>query len=258
MAPHPSSSLFFVFGGCGKAGRLNDLWSFDTSTATWTALPTPPPTSGCVPRGGPGLAVADGSVWVLFGFCGHELGDLHRFSLSANEWHQVDLSSSSSGTSSSSTVQPSPRSVLGAVTLTLPLSLPPAHAANGSLESVRESEVQSEGERESARESEGERESVREMILIYGGEVDPSERGHEGAGKFSSEVFLLDVTALRWHKPRLVREEGGDGEGEGLTGGVPGARGWFSAAPYGRGMVVHGGHTDTNDRLDDMYVVTLG
>ena len=29
-------------------------------------------------------------------------------------------------------------------------------------------------------------------VVVFGGEVSPSERGHDGAGGFSKEVFLLD------------------------------------------------------------------
>lgn len=28
-------------------------------------------------------------------------------------------------------------------------------------------------------------------IVLYGGEIDPSTKGHDGAGDFSSEVFVL-------------------------------------------------------------------
>jgi hypothetical protein len=30
----------YVFGGCGEAGRLNDLWEFDTSSNSWTQMPS--------------------------------------------------------------------------------------------------------------------------------------------------------------------------------------------------------------------------
>eukprot|EP00249_Psilotum_nudum_P015927 c25581_g1_i1 orf=300-908(-) len=70
MAADVNAKCVYVFGGCGKAGRLNDLWAFDIHKREWHALDLPPPGSNCVPRGGPGLAVADGAVWVMCGFCG--------------------------------------------------------------------------------------------------------------------------------------------------------------------------------------------
>ena len=30
----------YVFGGCGKDGRLNDLWRFDTQEGRWSQLPS--------------------------------------------------------------------------------------------------------------------------------------------------------------------------------------------------------------------------
>ena len=30
--------FLYIFGGCGKAGRLNDLWSFDTTSGKWEEL----------------------------------------------------------------------------------------------------------------------------------------------------------------------------------------------------------------------------
>ena len=32
-----------------------------------------------------------------------------------------------------------------------------------------------------------------DMILIFGGELEPSARGHEGAGNFGNDVIYLDT-----------------------------------------------------------------
>jgi hypothetical protein len=53
----------YVFGGCGAAGRLADLWRYDPAAAAWEALPAPP--AGVLPRGGAALvATSEGALWV--------------------------------------------------------------------------------------------------------------------------------------------------------------------------------------------------
>lgn len=34
-----------------------------------------------------------------------------------------------------------------------------------------------------------------DLVSIFGGEVEPSARGHEGAGNFTNEVICLNTTA---------------------------------------------------------------
>jgi len=193
LVADPSSSTLYTFGGCGRDGRLKDLWSFSTASNTWKAMPLPG--DNVLPRGGPALAVAGGGVWVINGFNGKELGDVHRFDIASETWEEVHLTGDS---------KPSPRSVLCAVTYKC-------------------------------------------YIVIYGGEVDPSDQGHLGAGAFSDEVWLLCTKARSWIKPAV--KEGGS---------VPGGRGWYSAAPVGENqMLVYGGNSATNDRLDDMHLLTV-
>uniref|UniRef100_A0A0D6QZF2 Nitrile-specifier protein 5 n=1 Tax=Araucaria cunninghamii TaxID=56994 RepID=A0A0D6QZF2_ARACU len=199
MAADDSRREVYVFGGCGINGRLNDLWAFNIEQGTWRQLPSPPEGSNLVPRGGPGLAVAGGKVWVLFGFGGkHELSDIHCFDHVTNLWQEVETSGK----------KPCPRSVFAA-------------------------SVQGK------------------YIVVYGGEVDPSDKGHMGAGAFSSEVFALDTQSLEWSR---VHD---DVEGS----AHPGPRGWSAFSPgffcgcYG--MLVYGGNSPSNERLDDIFFLQL-
>lgn len=95
----------FVFGGCGEAGRLNDLWRFDTASCVWEEL-APLPAEG---RGGSTLvAGACGQkLYVFGGFCGHQLGDLHSFDLSTGTWECLSYTGDA----------PDPRSVCGLAAL---------------------------------------------------------------------------------------------------------------------------------------------
>ncbi|CAN6448405.1 unnamed protein product [Victoria cruziana] len=181
----------YVFGGCGVRGRLNDLWSYDTKYGRWISYPAPG--NACKPRGGPGLAVCGGKVWVVYGFSGVELDDVHCFDPVTGEWKQVESRGD----------KPSARSVFAAV-------------------------------------------GIGKYVVIYGGEVDPSDQGHLGAGRFSDEAYALDTETLVWTK----FEDKGHGE-------HPGPRGWcaFSVAG-GEGMMVYGGNSPSNDRLGDIFVFT--
>lgn len=194
IAADESGKRVFIFGGCGKEGRLNDLWVFDIPSGEWSKLPSPPPGSNLVPRGGPGLVVLNNSVWVIFGFCGHELTDIHRFDFQQKTWEEVTYGGE----------KPPGRSVFGTAT-------------------------------------------IRNKIVLYGGEVDPSDQGHMGAGAFSSDVLVFDTDKLIWSRPQVKVEEGAD----------PGARGWYAAASFGNSMLVYGGNSDSNDRLDDIFLLSL-
>ena len=95
----------YIFGGCGNSGRLNDLWAFDAKAHQWTELSSPG--EKCLPRGGPGLVVAGGKVWVVYGFSGEELDDVHAFDPLEGVWALVETSGH----------KPSPRSVFSTVGL---------------------------------------------------------------------------------------------------------------------------------------------
>ncbi|XP_019093197.1 PREDICTED: nitrile-specifier protein 5-like [Camelina sativa] len=87
--------------------------------------------------------------------------------------------------------------------------------------------------------------SYGKFIVIYGGEEEPHELMHMGAGKMCGEVYKLDTETLVWE--RIVR---------GKQEQKPSQRGWcaFTAAVKDgeEGLLVHGGNCPTNGRLDDL------
>ncbi|KAI3755673.1 hypothetical protein L1987_55479 [Smallanthus sonchifolius] len=185
----------YVFGGCGVAGRLNDLWAFNVVEKTWARLPLPG--DNLKGRGGPRLTAVGGKIWVVYGFAGMEVDDVHFFDLATEKWVQVETTGE----------KPTPRSVFSSV-------------------------------------------GVGKYIIVCGGEVDPSDLGHLGAGRFTHEVYALDTETFVWN-----RVEDGSGGGD-----HPGPRGWcaFSGGRWdGKdGLVVYGGNSPSNDRLDDIYFFT--
>ena len=90
----------------------------------------------------------------------------------------------------------------------------------------------------------------RHLQVIVGGEVNPSDKGHEGAGSFARDVLVVDVS----------------GAGEAVvvhSATMPEAfepRGWSCAAPTPDGGVVLFGGLSGDDaaprRLDDTWVLS--
>jgi N-acetylneuraminic acid mutarotase len=167
MAAAPSQGKLYVFGGCGSAGRLSDLWCFHTNSSTWQQLAS---SDAIHPRGGSVLvAAADGlQLFLLGGFnpsvpSGAELTDCHVFDTAANTWscHEAcknptpaaaAAAGEGEGVGKDSLAMELGRSVFGAV-------LHSSGKAGGS----------GCGECEHS-----------EHVVTFGGEVAPSDRGHAG------------------------------------------------------------------------------
>ena len=83
-----SSGTLYVFGGCPAAGRLADLHQLDTKTGLWSQLPS----GEMEGRGGTPLALAqDGSsLYVVGGFAGREMADIHRFDIASKTWSREE------------------------------------------------------------------------------------------------------------------------------------------------------------------------
>ena len=85
------------------------------------------------------------------------------------------------------------------------------------------------------------------VVVVFGGEVDPSTKGHEGAGSFASDVVAVDA-ATGAEVPVVVTATA---EG---SGAVPQARGWADGAALTESIgCVFGGLTG-----DDAKPVRLG
>eukprot|EP00899_Mesostigma_viride_P017129 jgi/Mesvir1/25417/Mv14217-RA.1 len=194
----------YIFGGCGKEGRLNDLFCLDTSTTpmTWTQLPYSQP-EGEVPvaRGGSCIVAMEKQgggqgdlVYVVYGFCGKQLGDVWVYDTSAGKWSQVACSGD----------VPPPRSVFGSARLS--------------------------GRR----------------IFVFAGEEEASALGHEGAGNFFNDGFVLDTNTNTWEKVFAGGENG------------PSVRGWHSIGACQVGgkdqVYLFGGLSPENERLGDLWV----
>ena len=72
----------YVFGGCPEQGRLADLYQYNTVTHTWFQLRSGPMEG----RGGTPLAVVNGHIFVVGGFAGREMSDIHSYNIQDNAW----------------------------------------------------------------------------------------------------------------------------------------------------------------------------
>jgi len=180
----------YVFGGCGVEGRLSDLHEYNTKTQTWKQLSSEHEIQG---RGGTPLSVSPdkANIFVLGGFAGKEMSDIHMYNLADDKWSQLKVT------------LPEPISVA--------IALP-----------------------------------IEDKMLLFGGEVTPSAKGHAGAGKFSdlTTIFRGDMEAV------VERKSQG-----------PPARGWTAGTVWSDNQViVVGGLTGDDEnpiRIMDVWVGQL-
>ena len=87
---------------------------------------------------------------------------------------------------------------------------------------------------------------------MFGGEGDPApkELGHDGAGKFLSDVWGLRWSVeggWSWEKATLKK-----------NGNVPQSRGWFAKdVTENGGIVMQGGLNEKNERLGDAWLLNV-
>lgn len=85
----------------------------------------------------------------------------------------------------------------------------------------------------------------KQMLFAAFGESDPSNLGHQGAGRMLGDAWVmhLEQDSTVWQRVEY--------EGAG-----PKARGWFAAdVKDGKEVVVHGGLSEGNERLGDAWVL---
>ncbi len=85
------------------------------------------------------------------------------------------------------------------------------------------------------------------LVTLFG-EHDPSSLGHQGAGKMLGDVWAYDVRTAAWSEVAVTNSESDR----------PLPRGWFAADVVGGDqIVVQGGLGETNERLDDLWVLSF-
>ncbi|CAG7877394.1 unnamed protein product [Brassica rapa] len=78
----------YVFGGVGATERLKTLDAYNIADQKWVQCATPGESVSI--RGGAGLQVVQGKVWVVYGFNGCEIDDVHYYDPVEDTWTQVE------------------------------------------------------------------------------------------------------------------------------------------------------------------------
>lgn len=251
----------YVFGG--RAGvamqemAMNDLWKLDCSgppgTEEWSRVPA----EGAAPDARSfHRMIAIGKSLYVFGGCGVQgrLAGLHRFDVETSTWHALGASPLLRGRGG-----PNLLSLNGGTRVGVVAGFCGEETADGHvftlesglwddqllhLEAMRPRSVCVSGSFPSLG-----------YTVIFGGEVDPSDRGHEGAGGFEKDLVVLDETNASW-----ITSFQQDG-----ASAWPPARGWSDAATLedeiGQGrMFVFGGLAGDDEnpkRLDDLWMLEI-
>ncbi|KAK0522732.1 hypothetical protein OC835_006476 [Tilletia horrida] len=228
----------YVHAGCPQSGRLSTLHALDLKMFRWTQLASAPGPE----RGGTVIAAIpspysdNASERVLArwgGFCGEELGGpLDLYAPSKNTW-----TSFPAPLLSSPEQEPPKRSVHGFV----PFPTAPQ------VELVR-------GEP-----------AVRVLgVLFFGeGEGAPKELGHDGAGKFLADTYLLTTPSIPTNpaSPTFAFAPIHLAPASSFTK-TPQPRGWFAFDARSTGerslqIVLHGGLNAQNERLADAWSLDI-
>jgi len=104
----------------------------------------------------------------------------------------------------------------------------------------------------------------KDYLFMFGGEKQPSSKGHEGAGLYHDDAFLLDLETNEWKKVCSGADNNGnneDNEQGSWSKQAPSARGWIAACSLRwdssssdpSAVALFGGF-DGNARLNDLFV----
>lgn len=241
----------YIFGG--RAGitmeeaAMNDLWKFDTQEFTWTAVEA---TEGTAPeKRSFHRMIAIGDLLYVFGGCSANhgrLADLHRFNTKTRVWTAMGVSKLA-GRGGPNLLALADENI-GVV-------------AGFAGKETRDSQIFYNSKLSWE-------ENVKDLVklkprsvctsdslpsigvcVVFGGEVDPSDKGHEGAGGFENDVVILnyknaDVVATHPAK----------------NDNWPTHRGWSDSAAHDSGnggqVYIFGGLTGDDEnpiRLNDLW-----
>ncbi|CAH2053548.1 unnamed protein product [Thlaspi arvense] len=226
----------YVFGGVSATVRLKTLDAYNIAEKKWVQCATPGESFSI--RGGAGLEVVQGKVWVVYGFNGCEIDDVHYYDPVEDKWTDVETFG----------VKPSARSVFASAVVGKHIVLfggeiamdPLAHVGPGQLidgtfaldtETLKWERL--DKLREDEETSSGTVISLDARIPIVG------------------ELHVSVPDLLGIHKMKKKEEV--------IT---PAIRGW-SASTTGtidgkKGLVMHGGKAVNNDRFDDLFFYGIG
>ena len=255
----PTQTLYIMGGRTGVAleeTALDDLWALNVESETWTQI-HPTNNSSIEARSFHRMICVDDSLYV-FGGCGAvsgRLADLHRLDLSTQTWHALPVAKLKGRGGPNFTR-------LGHHHLLVWAGFAGHETNDGQvfdLKTGKWQDIPMPTETSTLRPR-----SVcvagtlqNGSVVVFGGEVDPSDRGHEGAGGFCADVLVIQQGAADQQSPSLQFQQDGVATNSSVA---PCARGWSAGDALGNSLFVFGGLTgdDTNpQRLGDLWKLTV-
>lgn len=241
-----------IFGGrqgVDETVALNDMWSLDLTTEAWA----PVEHTGEVPCPRSfHAATSVGSKMYVFGGCGESgrLADLHEYCSESRTWRRLPDApvAGRGGAALEASSDGSSLWLLGGFA---------GHETNDLLRydilSQQWRSYPSEWLRpRSVCASFG----IGGSLFCFGGEVEPSDKGHEGAGGFADDLVAFDTLTGDPLPVKMVSDAP-----FGAEQSLPPARGWGGAAALSGSQAVLFGGLSGDDaapvRLDDAWLVTL-
>jgi hypothetical protein len=85
------------------------------------------------------------------------------------------------------------------------------------------------------------------VLIGHGGEQNPSELGHAGAGEFADDVIIIQPTKENGDRVQTKRLE--------FSKPVGGKRGWHAGATIKNTFYVFGGNTSENERDNSLLAI---
>jgi N-acetylneuraminic acid mutarotase len=234
----------YIFGGrqgiTMDESPLDDMWRFDISNGKWVAVEQ----KGQVPcaRSFHVMEATEDAIY-MFGGCAASgrLNDLHRFDLGSNTWETMPSSDDIEGRGGPCLAAPGDGNLYVI-----------AGFAGREMNDIHRFSLDDRSwtklpDTDLRPRSVCPHCCVGGKVILFGGEVDPSQKGHEGAGGFANDVVTFDpstgqVTTLP------------------VGGHVPTGRGWSAMAVCGDGQtpVVFGGlagDDEQPERLNDLLLL---
>lgn len=197
-----------------------------------------------------------GSNLYVFGGCGAagRLADLHRFDLNSTTWYALGVSKLR-GRGGANLLPLAGGTQVGAVAGFAGEETVDGHVYDIASETWTEELLQLNEMRPRSVCVSGSFPALGYSV-IFGGEVDPSDRGHEGAGSFEKDLVLLDEANGSFHSSIPP---------DSTTGQWPTARGWSDGSATetenGEGLLyIFGGlagDDENPERLDDLWVLKI-
>ena len=270
-----NDTKIYIFGGragisMGEAA-MNDLWKLDCSSDDYFSLDydelnwelvEPDLEHGDEPpevRSFHKMVCIGASLYV-FGGCGvnGRLADLHRFDIRKNTWHTLSPSSLLKGRGGANFLPFASSTIVGVVGGFAGHESNDGHLFDIDTQKWQENDINMKltGLRPRSVCVSASFPSLG-VSVIFGGEVDPSEKGHEGAGGFENDLVLLEEETGKYISTDPSDESS------------PETRGWSDGASIdedayssegGGKLYIYGGLSgnDTKPRrLDDLWCLNI-